>query len=376
MRIAFEATPLINGSKSGVGHCESELVKRMIMQNPNEEFEFQYISRTDGANALREYAADNAGVTRSSFSSGMYRLSSLLLPVPYSLLIPSICDATHFFNYIVPPGVRGKAIATVHDMAFLRFPETVRAKTRHLLQLGLKKSLKRSDAIVTVSEFSKKEILHFYEYPPDKVHVIKNGVDLDKFNNISSREYIGKVKAKYGISGDYILYLGNLEPRKNIERLIEAFARVKDSPNLVIAGGKGWLYSSIFEKAKSVGKKSNVFFPGYVEDADKAALYSGAVFFAFPSLYEGFGMPPLEAMACGAPCLVSNAASLPEVCGDAAIYADPNSIEDMSSKIEQLLSDGALRSNLRQRGLARSKRFDWANSAKRLYSLYQKVVSS
>jgi glycosyltransferase involved in cell wall biosynthesis len=292
------------------------------------------------------------------------------------MFISSKCDITHFFNYIVPPSVSGKSIATIHDMAFHRFPETVRVKTRHMLNIGLKNSLKRTDAIVTVSEFSKKEILQYYDYPPDKIHVILNGVDLIKFHNRSSFEDIKKVKVKYRICGNYILYLGNLEPRKNIERLMDAIAYVKDAPNLVIAGEKGWLYDSIFEKAKSLEMKSRIFFLGYVDETDKAALYSGAEFFAFPSLYEGFGMPPLEAMACGTPCLVSNAASLPEVCADAAIYIDPYSIEDISIKINRLLSDDALRNSLRQKGLTRSKRFNWESSAKRLYGIYQKVVSS
>jgi glycosyltransferase involved in cell wall biosynthesis len=268
--------------------------------------------------------------------------------------------------------VKGKAIVTVHDMTIHRFPETVRAKTKYMLHSSLKKSLKRADAVMTISEFSKSELLQFYDYPPEKIQVIHCGVDPELYNDRVSEEAVINAKAKYGIAGEYQLYLGTLEPRKNIERLVEAYARRKANvPRLVLAGGRGWLYEGIFEKVRALNLENAVIFTGYVDDGDKAALYSGAEFFVFPSLYEGFGMPPLEAMACGTPVLTSNAASLPEVCGDCAVYIDPYSTEDIADAMEKLSGDAELRKRLSAQGLEQAQKFSWDDSAGKLFNVYQ-----
>jgi glycosyltransferase involved in cell wall biosynthesis len=204
------------------------------------------------------------------------------------------------------------------------------------------------------------------------------GIDFS-FYKRATADIIESIKKKYNINGDYILYLGTLEPRKNLERLIEAYAAVKESekaaPLLVIAGGKGWLYESIFETVKRFGIENSVIFTGYVPDADKPALLSGAKVFCFPSLYEGFGMPPLEAMACGTPVLTSNVASLPEVCGDAAYYVNPLLVSEIEQGIKQLCFNEELRNNLIQKGEERVKLFSWDKIAEQLHNLYQELVN-
>ncbi|GHU53213.1 glycosyl transferase family 1 [Clostridia bacterium] len=375
MRVAFDVLPLLNNEKSGVGYYESELVKRLIRQNPSVGFDLEFISSKHNADGLKRYIARNVNVIHSNFSSFAYRAASSVLPVPYSAFIRSDADITHFFNFIVPPFVKGKTIATVHDMAVHRFPETVRAKTKYMLFASLKKSFKRADMILTVSEFSKREILRFYDYPEEKIRVVYNGVDLRKYNPQIGGEKIDETKAKYGLPEEYILYLGTLEPRKNIERLIDAYARVKANvPPLVLAGGKGWLYKGIFEKVKSLNLEKNVIFTGYIDGTDKPALYAGAMFFVFPSLYEGFGLPPLEAMACGTPLLVSNAASMPEVCGDCAVYTDPESVSEIAEGLKRLSGDKLLRNSLSAAGLSRAKLFDWDESARQVFKAYTDVL--
>ncbi|MBQ8297142.1 MAG: glycosyltransferase family 4 protein, partial [Ruminococcus sp.] len=265
----------------------------------------------------------------------------------------------------------------VHDMVYKAFPETVRARTKYMLDTGLKRSMKRADLIVTDSEFSKSEILKYFPQHEKKLRVVPCGVDLNKFRPCENPERIPEVKKSLEIEGEYFLYLGTIEPRKNLERLIEAYhifsQREKDAPKLVLAGGKGWLYDSIFAKVKELKLDDKVIFTKYVPSEDMNPLMCGAVAFVFPSIYEGFGMPPLEAMACGVPVLSSDAASLPEVTGDCAVICDPYSPESIAEGLMKLYSDDNLRKQLSERGLERAKGFTWEASAEILYNVYREL---
>ena len=204
-------------------------------------------------------------------------------------------------------------------------------------------------------------------------------MDLQKFYPCSDEKRIAEVKKSLGISGDYFLYLGTIEPRKNLERLIKAYALFvkkvgKDAPLLVLAGGKGWLYSGIFEKVKSLGLEKKVVFTKYVPSEDMNPLMCGAMAFVFPSLYEGFGMPPLEAMACGVPVLSSGEASLPEVTGDCALICDAYSAKSIAGGLYRLYSDEKLRKQLSTKGLERAKQFSWEESAQALYNVYEELM--
>lgn len=268
---------------------------------------------------------------------------------------------------------------TVHDMVYKAFPETVRGRTKFMLNTGLKKSMKRADLIVTDSEFSKKEILRYFPQHEKKLRVVPCGVDLERFKPFTDRERIEQVKRSLGIEGDYFLYLGTIEPRKNLERLINAYSIfVKrahgDAPRLVLAGGKGWLYDSIFARVTELGLEKQVIFTKYVPAADMAPLMCGALAFVFPSVYEGFGMPPLEAMACGVPVLASGEASLPEVTGDCALICNAYSEESIADGLQMLCNDGELCRRLSQQGLERAKTFTWERSAEILYDVYKELM--
>ena len=246
-----------------------------------------------------------------------------------------------------------------------------------MLDLGLVKSMRRADRIVTDSEFSKSEIIRYYPEFADKIRVVPCGVDTQKFHPETNAQKIAQVREKYEIRGDYFLYLGTLEPRKNLERLIDAyaaFAKNHEAPaKLVLAGGKGWLYDGIFGKVKALGLEQQVIFTQYIDSADLCALMSGALAFTFPSLYEGFGMPPLEAMACGTPVLVSDAASLPEVTGDSAVIVKADSTASITDGLERLFTDADLRRRLSAEGLARAAMFSWERSAQLLYEVYAEL---
>ncbi len=314
----------------------------------------------------------------SWFHDVLYKMLWNFIPIPYSLFFGANADVTHFFNYYIPPGVKGKRVTTVCDMVFCAFPETMNAKTRAMLQLSLKKSVKRAHRIVTISEFSKSEILRYLNVPEQKVTVIPCGVDLEAFHPDIPAQEIERVRQTYGLAARYFLYLGTLEPRKNLVRLIEAYARLHemrtDVPALCIAGRKGWQFEEIFEAVKRNNLEDHVIFTGYVPQQDAPPLISGALAFVFPSLYEGFGLPPLEAMACGTPVIASSAASLPEVVQDAGILVDPLNVGLIANAMETLMDDALLCQKLSEAGRQRALTFTWERTAQELLKVYQQLI--
>lgn len=379
MNIAFDALPLM-GRMTGIGYCEAGQVSAMTRLHPGHRYTLNYFALRH----LRERAADiapylgaNVGARHVLGIPYAYRLASTFLPLPYAWFFGKN-DITHFFNYIVPPGVGGRTVVTVHDMVFRAFPETVRGRTRHMLELGLVSSMKRADRIVTDSEFSRSEIIRYYPQFQEKLRVVPCGVDAARFHPVTDAEKIAQVRRTYHIGERYFLYLGTLEPRKNLVNLITAYAdyagAYEQSAQLVLAGGKGWLYDEIFARVKSLGIEDKVLFTQYVDGADMCALMSGALAFTFPSLYEGFGMPPLEAMACGTPVLVSDAASLPEVTGESAVIVKAQDTQSITAGLCRLHEDAALRERLSAEGLERARLLSWDRSAQRLYQVYQEIM--
>lgn len=381
MNIAFDAVPLISDRMTGIGWCEAGQTTAMARLFPDNKYSYNFFSRKDDHIKLERiapFAGDSISTNLVHFSGYIYRAASTFIPVPYSRFFGKNSDITHFFNYIVPPGVHGKTVVTVHDMVYKAFPETVRARTKYMLNSGLKSSMKRADMIVTDSEFSRSEILKYFPQHEKKLRVVPCGVDLNKFRPCSEPERIPAVKKSLDIEGEYFLYLGTIEPRKNLERLISAYhifsqRTGSDAPKLVLAGGKGWLYDSIFRKVTDLGLSDKVLFTKYVPSEDMNPLMCGALAFVFPSIYEGFGMPPLEAMACGVPVLASDAASLPEVTGDCAVICNAYSEESIAEGLGKLWNDSELRSDLSIRGRDRAAEFSWDKSAEILYNVYKEL---
>ena len=372
MNISFEAQPLFDKHKTGISYCESGLVKELIKNHPEDNFLFQYFSlrnHDEKENALKEYtAAENASIDAcKGFPGRLYKLISLVLPLPYRWFLGKRSDVTHFFNYIVPPFVRGKTVVTVHDLTYITHPETMDRKTRIILKMTAKRSMKRADKIIAVSQFTKSEIIKYLGIAPEKIEVIYNA-DIER------------VKEKYGIEGDYFFYLGTLEPRKNLERLINAYAvllaKHKKLPLMVIAGKKGWLYEKIFEDVRQLNIEDKIIFTDYVPTEDAPILMNGAKAFLFPSLYEGYGMPVIEAMACGTPVLTSDCSSLPEVAEGCAVMIDPLSVESLTNGLEQLYLNEALCSDLSTRGRKIAEKSIWKTQAGKLYDIYNQLILS
>ncbi|MDE5885816.1 MAG: glycosyltransferase family 4 protein [Oscillospiraceae bacterium] len=389
MKIAFDALPLL-GRKTGIGFCADGQIRAMTTFHVEHQFVLNYFAVKNLEQHKQEMNAylsghQNISVRHAFCSPYLYRLLSGFLPVSYQWFFGSDCQITHFFNYIVPPGVSGKSVVTIHDMVYQAFPETVRGRTRRMLDLGLVKSMRRADRIVTDSEFSKSEIMKYYPEFAAKIRVVPCGVNLEKFHPVTDQKQIRNILKKYHVRSPYFLYLGTIEPRKNLERLMQAYARFlsthanssdssENLPQLVLAGAKGWKNESLFRTIQQLHLEKNVLFTEYIADPDLCAVLSGALAFVFPSIYEGFGMPPLEAMACGTPVLVSDAASLPEVTGTSAVIVPPEDIQAMANGLELLYTDSALRKRLRAEGLARATQFSWERSAKLLYQVYEELL--
>lgn len=369
MKVALELRPCV-GRRSGVGTYTCELAKRL---KPSAGMEFEGNLFTFPLYGGRRDLPPLAMPVRTfPVPYGIYYSVWDRLPVPYRLLFPSGADVTHFFNYIVPPGVKGRVIDTIHDLSYLICPETLDSRNLKRISANIERSVERSDAIVTVSENTRRDIVSLLGVPEEKIRVIYNGVS--PFGLATPAETL---RAKFGLPRDYILYVGNLEPRKNVERLIRAYAKLKREAGiphrLVLAGQKGWLYDGIFRAVGDEKLEDDVLFTDYVGEADKAALYRDAALFVFPSLYEGFGIPPLEAMAAGTPVACSNASSLPEVTGGAALLFDPTDTDAMAQAMYRLLTDRELREAKISLGKTRAARFSWDRSAAELMELYRSL---
>ena len=298
MKVAFESQLLLKGNKTGIGWCADNLI-RGLAKEPDVDCQMNYFSKgveSEKLDSLKEYT--DLGITlnaSSSWKATWYKLVWPFLKIPYHCFFGDRADITQFFNYVIPPGVKGKKVTIGHDMAHLACRDTVRRKTRWWLDLTLKQSCRRADLILTVSEFSKSEIIKYLNMPEEKVRVMYPGVDLELFHPGYPDEQVQRAKKKYGIDGDYILYLGTIEPRKNIQRLIEAYDKlvtegtVKNLPRLVLAGGRGWLCDDIYKAAEKASLRDKVQFTGYVDEEDIPLLLTGAEFLAFLRFMKALG---------------------------------------------------------------------------------------
>lgn len=275
--------------------------------------------------------------------------------------------------HVLPPIHPHASIVTVHDLGYLHFPETHLPLQRLYLDLSTRWNARAARHILTDSAATKADLVTRYGVSPEKITVAYPGYD-ESLAPVRDPVAIEAVKMRYAITGDYFLYLGTLQPRKNLARLIDAFASLETPATLVIAGKEGWLYDGLFAQARRMHSTGRVLFPGYVADEDKPALLSGALAFVFPSLYEGFGLPVLEAQACGCPVITSATSSLPEVAGDAALLVDPADTAAIATAMQRVADDPVLRETLIARGFANVRRFSWAVCAQTVLNVIEQFV--
>ncbi len=280
-------------------------------------------------------------------------------------------DVVHTPDLLVPPRRSRPLVVSVLDLSFRLFPRYHTRWLRTLVNLGLRRAVREADALIAISQHTARDLIRHSGVSADRVHVIPLAAH-ERFSPVQDEG----VLTRYGIDAPYVLYLGTLEPRKNLPALLQAFAGIEcGETKLVLAGMQGWMNSGMYATLERLGLTSRVIFPGFVPDEDLPALLSAACMFVYPSLYEGFGLPVLEAMSCGAPVITSNVSSLPEVAGDAALLVSPNDVDGLRRAIQRLLAEPGLREELRGRGFAQAARFSWQRTAEETAEVYRKVVA-
>jgi glycosyltransferase involved in cell wall biosynthesis len=285
-------------------------------------------------------------------------------------------DLVHGLAFALPIAWRGKALVTILDLSFLRFPHLFNRGNRIYLGVAARLAARQARRVLTISEHGRQEIVRLLGVRPDRVTTTYCGVDR-RFQPLPAAE-VEAFRRHRQLPARFVLYLGTLEPRKNVPTLLRAYARVRslmpDSPPLVLAGARGWLYEDTIQTIDRLSLRESVLLPGFVPDEEQPRWYNAATVFAYPSLYEGFGLPPLEAMASGTPVVTSNASSLPEVVGSAGLLVNPLDDEALALAIVRLLEDAGERERLRAAGLEQARRFSWPRMAQTTLGCYEEVA--
>lgn len=296
------------------------------------------------------------------------------LPIPVEMFLGKV-ELYHATDFVLPPTLpRTKTILTVHDLSFVRVPDAASHSLKRYLDEVVPRSVKQAGHIIADSQATKDDLMALYAVPEEKVTVLLSGVE-PRYAPQKDATQLLTIRSKYKIGNSpYLFTIGTIQPRKNFSRVIQALKILRDTGyhlDLVIAGGKGWLEDEMYKTLAATKLHDHVHLIGFADDKDIATLYSGAEAVVFPSLYEGFGFPVLEGMACGTPVVTSNVSSLPEVAGDAAIMVNPYDVEAIVDAIRRVLDDGELRASMIERGFAQAAKFTWENSAKELLQIYR-----
>ena len=363
-------TSSMDGNRAGIGSYTYNLVKNLLKTDKKNDYTLIHKYRSNNP-IYRD--ANEIIISYPEIPLRETLGNNILLPLKLKhYKLDLIHDPSQISPFMFNPAPT--KVLTIHDLTPVIFPEA-HGKIHAFLQNNVfPRTLKHVNSIITISNSTKNDIIRYFKITETKIKVIYNGVD-DRFKVLHEDE-IKSVKEEYGIKHPFILFVGTLEPRKNIPTLLKAFylLKKKNIPHkLVIVGGKGWKYDSVYETIKSLNLQKKVIFTGYVPDEDLPKLYNAADLFVYPSLYEGFGLPPLEAMACGTPVITSNTSSLPEVVGDAGILVNPFSVEEIAGAMESILKNKSLREQMIKRGLKRSQMFSWEKCAKEVVKIYKSL---
>jgi len=289
-------------------------------------------------------------------------------------------DLLHGLAYATPLASPCPTVVTIHDLTFFRLPEALPPLKRFYLRIATRNATRRAARVIAVSRQTRDDLIRFLHLPAEKVDVVHNGVS-EAFCPAAPEE-VAAFRHRRGLPPRFLFFLGTLEPRKNIIRLLEAFARWKgdvgggkhEGVKLIVAGAKGWSFARIFAHVEELGLEREVIFPGFVPTEELPWWYRAAECFVYPSLYEGFGLPVLEAMACGTPVITSSSSSLPEVAGDAAITVDPRDVPALAEAIGRVMADAMLREEMRQAGLRQARRFSWSKAAAETAAVYRRAL--
>lgn len=375
-KIFVEGT-VVYERKSGIGNYTKNLIEAVARQDRNKTFvifSFLFFHKKNLPNPFIKIK--NIKYQFIKYFPG--KLYALLLKnniAPnISRLLNSKKSVFIFPNFIKwPIGNKNKSISFIYDLSFIQFPDYADPKTHEFLKSNIDRTINDSDRIITISDSSKRQIEKYNKNAKGKIDIVNPAIDHSIFNRRSKYE-VDAVLKKYGIKNKYVLFIGNIEPRKNITGILDSYSSLKgitkSEYSLVLAGSSGWQNDEIKRKLHEMADLS-IIRPGYIDEKDIPALYSGASLFVFPSHYEGWGIPILEAMACGVPVVTSNNSSLPEVAGNAAIMVDADDTKEITSSMELVLNNSKIKKEMIKKGYSQAKKFSWEKSAK----IFNKIIN-
>ncbi|HIC93621.1 MAG TPA: glycosyltransferase family 1 protein [Anaerolineae bacterium] len=352
-----------------------------------------HLPRVDGDNRYTAFLGDRRFAADPSPSLRFSRLPTARPPVrilweqavqPWALKKEGV-DLLHALAFVAPLLSPCPFVVTIYDLGFLLHPKSFKPLKRLYLSLFTRLSARRARRVIAISESTKRDVVRLLEVPPERVDVVYCGVD-GAFRPLPA-ERVAAFRRRRGLPERFILFVGTLEPRKNVGRLIEAFSLLRGRATnlqtcklanlkLVIGGAKGWMYGDIFARVEELGLRDEVLFPGYIPFEELPLWYNAAELFVYPSLHEGFGLPVLEAMACGTPVVASQTSSLPEVVGEAGMLVDPRDIGGLAEAMERALMDEGRRREMRERGLRRAAGFSWERTARETAQVYRRAMES
>ncbi len=379
MKLVIDYTPAVRQT-AGIGRIIRGQIDALVQKNPGYDialFVAGKVTPEQRAAAplpLHTFPA----ISERNLTRIWHRVN---VPVPrVDWLTGGSVDLFHATDFVMAPVSAGRRLLTVHDLAFMRYPQAAMPTLHHYLNVVVPRSINRADHLIADSRNTAMDLESTWPHLEGRISVVQGAVDHGVFRRVSDPDVTDAVRRKYAIGDSpYVFALSTLEPRKNYPRLIRAFHAARRGSGLphrlVIGGKKGWLYDEIFATVRELGMEHEVHFPGFVDDADLPALYSGAEFFAYPSLYEGFGLPVLEALACGTPVLTSDNSCLPEAGGDGALYIEAESVESIAEGITRLATLPDLRARLSAAGVVHARSFSWERSLDQLLGAYERALA-
>jgi glycosyltransferase involved in cell wall biosynthesis len=374
MIFGIDASRAVAAQATGTEVYSQQLIRALIDAAPDRRFRL-YFSRPPADNRFQAENVEARVIPLPRLWTHLRLSLEMARRAPDVLFVPS---------HVLPLLRPRRSVVTVHDLGYRHFPGAHPALQRAYLDLSTRWNARMSTRVIADSQATKDDLVRFYETPADKIVVAYPGLE-PSLRRVEDAQRLQEMKTRYGIAGDYLLYVGTLQPRKNLSRLIEAFGKSQTGEHqLVIAGKKGWLYDDLFTQVSEQGLANRVLFTGFLPDEDKPALISGAAALVFPSLYEGFGFPVIEAMACGTPVVCSNTSSLPEVAGDpsassgqaAALLVDPLDVDAIAAAIDRIVSDSVLRWTLIARGYIQAAQFTWQACARMILAVLEEAAQT
>ena len=378
-RIAIDYTPAIR-QQAGIGRIIRGQIQALLAANLSFDVRLFVVGSITAEDQRAAPAPLYAtGISERNMVRLWHRINSPLPRVEWFTGGP--LELFHATDFVLAPTQARRTILTVHDLAFHFFPDAAMPSLHHYLNVVVPRSVRRASHVIADSTNTARDLTEVWHVPPEKISVVQGATDHTHFRPITDAAQIDTVRTRYGAAGaPYILAVSRIEPRKNFARLIEAFYHARQQAHLphrlIIGGSKGWLYDEIFSKVVELGLQDAVHFCGFVADDDLPALYSGAEFVAYPSLYEGFGLPIIEALACGTPVLTGDNSCLPEAAGPGALYVNSLNVDSIAQGIVQLATDTTLRAELATKGRAHAAHFTWERSADQLLAAYHHVLTT